>query len=73
MKFAQLEPEDIENFHKILGSSGVITDKDELAPLNQDWMRKYIGGSKLALLPKTTEEVSKILQYCNGRKLAVIP
>lgn len=31
------------------------------------------GQSKLLLKPKTTEEVSKILQYCYKRSLAVVP
>lgn len=38
-----------------------------------DWMRKYKGHTKLVLKPKTTEDVSKILKYCNEKKLAVVP
>lgn len=33
----------------------------------------FKGNSKLVLLPKTTEEVSAILRYCNERSLAVTP
>eukprot|EP00392_Amoebophrya_sp_AT5.2_P015060 g15250.t1 len=40
---------------------------------NVDWLKITKGDSKLALLPKTTEEVSKILAYCNEKKLAVVP
>jgi D-lactate dehydrogenase (cytochrome) len=36
-------------------------------------MRKYRGSSQVVLRPKTTEEVSAILKYCNERKLAVVP
>ena len=36
-------------------------------------MRKYRGHSKLVLRPKSTEEVSKILKYCNDRNLGVVP
>lgn len=36
-------------------------------------MRKYQGNSALVLRPKTTEEVSEILKYCNSRKLAIVP
>lgn len=32
-----------------------------------------LGYSKLVLKPKSTEEVSRILNYCNTRKLAVCP
>ena len=31
------------------------------------------GYSKCVLKPKTTEEVSAILKYCNERRLAVCP
>ena len=39
----------------------------------RDWMNRYHGQSRLALLPKSTEEVSEILKYCNKRRLAVVP
>lgn len=31
------------------------------------------GHSKVVLRPKTTQEVSEILRYCNAKKLAVCP
>ena len=39
----------------------------------RDWMGKYAGKSKLALRPKSTEQVSKVLAYCNDRRLAIVP
>lgn len=36
-------------------------------------MRKFRGHTKLVLKPSTTEEVSKILKYCNDNLLAVVP
>ena len=36
-------------------------------------MGKYAGKSKLALRPKNTEQVSKVLAYCNERRLAIVP
>ena len=36
-------------------------------------MNRYHGRSRLALLPKSAQEVSDILKYCNKRKLAVVP
>lgn len=36
-------------------------------------MRKYRGHCKLVLKPGSTEEVSKILKYCNDNMLAVVP
>lgn len=36
-------------------------------------MRKYKGHTKLVLKPSSTEEVSKILKYCNENLLAIVP
>jgi FAD/FMN-containing dehydrogenase len=36
-------------------------------------MHKYRGHTRLVLRPKTTEEVSKVLRYCNDNVLAVVP
>ncbi|MCJ1352974.1 MAG: hypothetical protein MMC33_002958 [Icmadophila ericetorum] len=53
---------------------GVSTDAtDDLEPFNSDWMRKYRGHTQLVLKPGSTEEVSKVLKYCNEHMLAVVP
>lgn len=72
-RFSQLTEADISFFRNILGDTGLITDESSLEAYNHDWMGKYTGASKLALRPKTTEQVSKILAYCNERTLAVVP
>lgn len=33
----------------------------------------FVGYSQCVLKPKTTEEVSKILAFCNDNKIAVCP
>ena len=45
----------------------------ELEGYNQDWLRHYKGHAPAALKPKSTEEVSSILTYCNKNNLAVVP
>ncbi|OAY66316.1 putative D-2-hydroxyglutarate dehydrogenase, mitochondrial [Ananas comosus] len=71
--YSTLNSSDITYFRSILGDKNVVQDEDRLSAANTDWMRKYKGSSQLLLLPKTTEEVSKILFYCNSRRLAVVP
>lgn len=46
---------------------------DELEAYNADWMRKYRGHTRLVLKPNSTEQVSKILKYCNDNLIAVNP
>ena len=45
----------------------------DLEPFNSDWMRKYKGHTKLVVKPGSTDEVSKVLKYCNDNMLAVVP
>ncbi|EFA85427.1 Putative actin interacting protein [Heterostelium album PN500] len=73
-RFSYLNKDDISVFKKIMNDeSGVITDADDLVGYNHDWMNKYHGNSQLVLRPKSTEQVSQILKYCNERRLAVVP
>ncbi|KAI0835554.1 D-lactate dehydrogenase 2 mitochondrial precursor [Hypoxylon sp. FL0890] len=79
-RFAQLTKEHVDYFKSILGKESAVIDgvtanvaEDEIEPFNLDWMRKFKGHCKLVLKPGSTEEVSKILKYCNENKLAVVP
>ncbi|KAF2455641.1 D-lactate dehydrogenase 2 mitochondrial precursor [Lineolata rhizophorae] len=77
--FARLTPEHVSFFKSLLGSAsglvdGVSTDATEdIEPYNVDWMRKYRGRATLVLKPESTEQVSRILTYCNNNMLAVVP
>ncbi|XP_076177409.1 D-2-hydroxyglutaric acid dehydrogenase isoform X2 [Ptiloglossa arizonensis] len=57
----------------LLGPQRVISDPDECEGYNIDHTRIVRGKSNLVLKPKTTEEVSSILKYCNENQLAVCP
>eukprot|EP00051_Salpingoeca_urceolata_P017090 m.230242 g.230242 ORF g.230242 m.230242 type:complete len:606 (-) comp18858_c1_seq2:3244-5061(-) len=72
-RYSSLNDEDVRHFEGVLDSARVVTDQDDIAPFNQDWMGKFRGSSQLVLKPRTTEEVSAILSYCNRRRLAVVP
>lgn len=71
--YSKLEPSDLEFFKSVLSSKDVVTNKDDLAAVNVDWMQKYHGQSQLLLKPRSAQEVSEILKHCNQRKLAVVP
>ncbi|RIB08189.1 hypothetical protein C2G38_2147195 [Gigaspora rosea] len=76
-KFKELSPSDIKFFQSILSSSEIIVDngnnQDDLLPYNTDWMKKYRGKSRLVAKPKTTEQIAKLVKYCNENKLAIVP
>ncbi|PLB41740.1 FAD-binding oxidoreductase [Aspergillus candidus] len=78
-KFAEITADDVKFFQDRLGApsaviDGVTTDAtDDIEPFNGDWMRKYRGHTRLVLKPRSKEEVSEVMKYCNERKLAVVP
>ena len=78
-RFKEVTAADVKFFKDLLGSDSAVIDgvtKDafeELEAFNADWMRKYRGQTKIALRPESTEQVSKIMKYCNDNLLAVNP
>lgn len=78
-KFTEISEDHVKFFKDLLGKEAAVIDgvtkdaTDDIEPFNGDWMRKYRGHTKLVLKPGSTEEVSKILKYCNDNMLAVVP
>ncbi|KAI9723024.1 MAG: hypothetical protein M1812_001473 [Candelaria pacifica] len=78
-KFTKINGDHVRFFKDLLGTESAYIDgvsqdaSDDLAPFNSDWMRKYRGHTKLVLKPRSTEEVSKLMKYCNDNMLAVVP
>lgn len=44
--YATLEDYDLTMFERLLGGSAVLTDPDDVAPYNEDWLRTCKGGCK---------------------------
>ena len=72
------------NFHKELTQrdteilsdiveGNIITDQDDLEAYNTDWMRRSFAKSKLVIRPNSTEQVSRILSFCNAERIALVP
>lgn len=78
-KFSDLNAEHITAFRDILQDEAAVIDgvtkdaADDLEAFNRDWMKKYRGHTKVVLKPKSVEEVSRVLKYCNDNMLAVVP
>ncbi|KAL9123376.1 MAG: hypothetical protein Q9187_000058 [Circinaria calcarea] len=75
----QLTTEHVQHFRKLIGVQSAVIDGvsteaiDDLEPFNSDWMRKYKGHTRLVIKPGSTEEMSRVLKYCNDNMLAVVP
>ena len=61
---------DICNFTK---RRNVLAEQEELKPYETDGLTAYKQTPMLVVLPETTQEVSKILSYCNKKKIKVVP
>jgi FAD/FMN-containing dehydrogenase len=78
-RFTQVSEEHVKYFKELLGSDSAVIDgvtkdaSEDIEAFNSDWMRKFRGHTKTVLKPSSTEEVSKILKYCNDNMLAVVP
>ncbi|KAF5281273.1 hypothetical protein FQA39_LY05159 [Lamprigera yunnana] len=68
-----LENDHITFFQNLLGTTRVLIDETDLEGYNVDIMTILRGNGKIVLRPKTTEEVSQILAFCNANRLAVCP
>lgn len=72
---------DAQHFSKILSSPtsvlstlpSVATPSEELDIYNNDWMGKYHGKSTTVLRPKSTQEVSEIVKWCNDKRIGIVP
>ncbi|CAF0983213.1 unnamed protein product, partial [Brachionus calyciflorus] len=71
--YAILTDSDFAFFERLLGKERCVDDTNALESYNTDWLKMCRGNSKLAILPKTTSELSEILKYCHEKNLAVCP
>lgn len=71
-RYSHLTKTDIKHLSQIVDGR-VCTSGKELDKANVDWLSMYRGRSLLLLKPKTTSEVCRILKYCHGQNLAVVP
>lgn len=64
---------DADFFLGLLGDKGFKNNPDEVKEFSKDWTRPESVSASCVLLPKTTDELSKILSYCHSKRLPVVP
>lgn len=71
---------DLVHFAKILAPTSILSTlsssslpSSELDQYNNDWMGKYHGNSTTVLKPKTTQQVSEIMKWCNEKRIGIVP
>ena len=73
MAFAKITDADLSHFRSILDPAHVLTDEEHIARCARDETEDFRHPPELVLQPISSEEVSAILRYCNGRKIPVTP
>jgi FAD/FMN-containing dehydrogenase len=56
-----------------LGEDSVLTEGADTAPFLRDHRGLYQGSALAVALPRTVQEVSRLLAFCNERRIAVVP
>ncbi|MEW5855640.1 MAG: FAD-binding oxidoreductase [Myxococcota bacterium] len=54
-------------------SDFLVQDASELQALGKDWTKVYTPAPAAAALPRTTDEVSRLLRLCHEHGVAVVP
>jgi len=57
----------------ILGPGGVLTDAADVEPYLTDHRHLYHGRALAVAVPRTVEQVSLLLAYCNDNRIGVVP
>lgn len=73
MNYHKITKEDIKYFAGIIGEENVLLDKESLLNYSHDETEDLSFLPEVVLKPKSTEEISKILKYCNEHLIPVTP
>jgi len=63
----------IADLKKIVKAENVLNHEDELRPFETDGLSAYKQKPLAVIFPENTNEVSKILTYCNEKRVKVVP
>lgn len=63
----------VENLKKIIKSENVLDHDDQVRPFETDALSAYKQKPLVVVFPENTNEVSKILSYCNQERIKVVP
>ncbi|MBT6650259.1 MAG: FAD-binding protein, partial [Flavobacteriales bacterium] len=65
--------DDLAVLKEIVGTDFVFSDEDKLLEYSSDETEDLSYPPEVVLKPKTTEEISKIITYCNDKLISITP
>ncbi len=63
----------LEQFRGIVGSAGLVTDAEEIAPSLVEWRGLYQGRAPVIVSPADTVQAAAILRICRDQGIGVVP
>jgi FAD/FMN-containing dehydrogenase len=57
----------------LLGTDGLLTEPGALEPFLTDHRKLYSGRALAVAVPRSTEDVSRLLAFCNEHRIGVVP
>lgn len=63
----------IEKLKKIISRENVLGHEDETKPFETDALTAYKQKPLAVVFPRNTEEVSKLLEFCNKERIKIVP
>jgi FAD/FMN-containing dehydrogenase len=58
---------------ELVGADAVLTEPADLAPYLSDHRRLYHGAAAAVVLPRATDQVSRLLAWCQSARVPVVP
>lgn len=72
-QFYKPSAEKIEKLKKLFRNDFFSDDPHDLSEYGKDWTKVYEPNPSLIAFPKSTDEVSKLMKFCNDEKISVVP
>ena len=72
-KLIKRKEEIVTNLKKIVKTENILDHEDQTRPFETDGLSAYKQKPLIVVFPENTDEVSKILSYCNRSRIKVVP
>ena len=63
----------IAELTSIVGADAVLNAADDMAPFLSDWHSRFAGQAHAVVLPQTTAQVAKIMEFASKQGIVVVP
>jgi glycolate oxidase len=68
-----LARDELDALAEIVGPGHLLVERDDLVPYSHDWTEDLVSFPAAAAKPATTDEVSRLLSFCDACRIPVTP